>query len=49
VTLKKSGDAFTFKLSPQAAEELALKDGAAITIAPTPPPATPSLRYATLR
>jgi antitoxin component of MazEF toxin-antitoxin module len=47
VTLKQSGDSFTFKLSPQAVKELALKDGSAITIEPTPEAQAPTFRYAT--
>ncbi len=48
VTLKKSGDTFTFTLPPQAVEELALKDGSAITIQPTPEAQTPTIRYASV-
>jgi antitoxin component of MazEF toxin-antitoxin module len=48
VTLKKSGDTFTFQLSPQAVEELALKDGSSVTIEPTQEAKTPSIRYATV-
>jgi antitoxin component of MazEF toxin-antitoxin module len=48
VTLKQSGDSFTFKLSPQAVKELALKDGSAITIEPTLEPQPPTIRYASV-
>jgi antitoxin component of MazEF toxin-antitoxin module len=48
VTLTKSGDTFTFTLPPQAAEELALKDGSSVTIEPTQDTPTSTIRYASL-
>jgi antitoxin component of MazEF toxin-antitoxin module len=48
VTLTKSGDTFTFTLPPQAAEELALKDGSSVTIEPAQETQTATIRYASM-
>jgi antitoxin component of MazEF toxin-antitoxin module len=48
VTLTKSGDTFTFTLTPQAAEELALKDGSSVTIEPAQETQTATIRYASM-
>jgi antitoxin component of MazEF toxin-antitoxin module len=48
VTLKKSGDTFTFTLPPQAAEDLSLVDGSTIDVQPTKVPQSPTIRYASV-
>jgi antitoxin component of MazEF toxin-antitoxin module len=48
VTLKKSGDTFTFQLPPQAVEELELKDGSSVSIEPATSSVKPTIRYASV-
>jgi antitoxin component of MazEF toxin-antitoxin module len=48
VQVQKSGNTYSFTLTPQAAEELALVDGSAIDIRPAEAQPQKAIRYATL-
>jgi antitoxin component of MazEF toxin-antitoxin module len=49
VTLRKSGDTFSFTLPPQAAEDLSLVDGSAIDVQPVDEASRSDVRFASTK